>query len=109
MSGWQQGPTIQCPACGHSEELPHGRTRYVAYGCRCEVCTAANTEYATAARNRRIVRLLNDPSLATHGKASTYINWGCRCDECKVAGAKHNARTRARRLAAPSPVGEGTE
>lgn len=34
---------------------------------------------------RRVARLIADPSLAPHGVPSTYTNWGCRCDECSIA------------------------
>lgn len=36
----------------------------------------------TAARHKR---LLADPTIVEHGRASTYCNWGCRCAECIVA------------------------
>jgi hypothetical protein len=36
----------------------------------------------TAARHKR---LLIDPTIAQHGRASTYCNWGCRCAECTEA------------------------
>lgn len=31
----------------------HGRHQYEAYGCRCDVCRAANAEHSTAQRDRR--------------------------------------------------------
>ena len=58
------------------------------YGCRCEPCTAANTERVRQERQRRAERLAADPSLAPHGSSATYGNWGCRCESCAAAHAQ---------------------
>ena len=94
---WQDGPIITCPSCGHTEESSHGRSRYVNHGCRCDICTAANTEVAMAGRRTRTERLAADPTLAEHGRRSTYTNWGCRCEPCTEA---HSLFLRERRASA---------
>jgi hypothetical protein len=117
------GPTrgLVCPACGvqlpwtqrpdqaardldwhyrtahpgviRSYPLPaHGRSRYMR-GCRCDVCTAANTEYV---RHRRHAPI---PDTVTHGKASTYTNSSCRCDACTSAHRALMAEQRVARKA----------
>lgn len=100
MSGWQKGPVTTCPACGHTEETPHGRSRYVHHGCRCDVCRKANTDHQAEASERRAARLNADPTLAKHGTTSTCDNWLCRCEPCRAAKSEYNARQHAKRAGA---------
>lgn len=44
-----------------------------------------NRVWQAGARNRRQAALAADPSIATHGLASTYQNWRCRCRPCTDA------------------------
>lgn len=55
--------------------------------CRCEECTAANTERTRAERQRRRELLEAGTADVKHGTASTYTNWLCRCGPCKAAHA----------------------
>lgn len=41
---------------------------------------AAATPY-----QRRVAKLLVDPTAAPHGQPGTYSNWGCRCAPCSTA------------------------
>lgn len=41
--------------------LPHGRSRYCSYRCRCRICTAANTAYSR--EYRRVRKLLTGEPL----------------------------------------------
>lgn len=72
-------------------KLKHGASAYRNGRCKCAVCTKANRETCNQERANRIARLAADPTLATHGKATTYSNWGCRCEPCTKAGRTHNA------------------
>lgn len=58
---------------------------YTNQGCREECCKAAWAEYNQGARERRAARLLENPTLAEHGSASTARNWLCRCPLCTTA------------------------
>jgi hypothetical protein len=71
--------------------IEHGINGYVHYGCRCEICTAANTARIAAARARRLARPV--PS-RVHGTLNGYNNYGCRCERCTEA---HSADLRDRR------------
>ena len=78
--------------------MSHGRKRYDA-GCRCLVCTAANTAHAAAQRARRLARLLASPvpeSDPLHGTATGY-NAGCRCEACGGWRALRYAREEGHR------------
>jgi chaperonin cofactor prefoldin len=83
--------------------IRHGVTAYVHHGCRCPVCTAANTARHRPARARRWAsRELIDGRLVatqaeTHGTWSTYANWGCRCKPCDDAAVIENRRQREKR------------
>lgn len=44
-----------------------------------------HAERERAAYLNRVERLVADPSLKPHGRASTYKNWGCRCEACTAA------------------------
>ena len=65
--------------------VSHGEQSGYYAGCRCEPCTAANTDRIRKARADRHERMRRDPSVAPHGTASTYQNWGCRCADCTAA------------------------
>jgi hypothetical protein len=75
----------------------HGWSGYVHYGCGCDVCTMAHTNYQWWSRKRRAERLAADPTLAPHGEKQTYSNWGCRCAACRAANARSSAEYRAQR------------
>lgn len=62
------------------------RWKYV-NGCRHPECVAANAEYQRTSRAERAIRLLEDPTLAPHGREGTYSNWDCRCLPCCEAHA----------------------
>jgi len=78
----------------------HGTSGRYAEGCRCDVCTNANTERTQrgkAARTERKPEVHN---------ASTYVNWGCRCDDCtadnqRVVDEKRRAAGRGANSGAP--------
>jgi hypothetical protein len=57
----------------------HGTPGKYAEGCRCDVCTDANTARNYASKVKREGR---EPTVHN---ASTYRNWGHRCDECVEA------------------------
>lgn len=66
--------------------MTHGRTGYDRHGCRCEVCTAANTEHVRRVRERRKARLLASPAPESdpgHGTIGGY-DAGCRCEACRL-------------------------
>lgn len=77
----------------------HGLRATYTDGCRCGPCTAANTRYFNARRQRGQV-----PPGGAHG-ASGYDNYGCRCLACTYAKQVENARNNVRRRrAAGRPV-----
>lgn len=83
-------------------EYPHGHPGRYAQGCRCNDCTAANTERCRNQQQRRVA----DPTAADragHGNASTYQNYGCRCRPCTEANsAKSAAYKQAKRASVPA-------
>lgn len=70
---------------------------YINYGCRCEACTKANSDYVRERREKRKKMLEEDPSIVPHGRYSTYHNWSCRCQPCKNAWKEKYARDRKRK------------
>lgn len=74
----------------------HGASGYRSYGCRCDVCTAANTERARGERAARKARFADNPNLAPHGSVHTYGNWGCRCAACKAANSRKSREWKRR-------------
>jgi hypothetical protein len=77
----------------------HGtRYLYLAVGCRCWLCTAANTSYVTAWRHRSGRSDPNNSNRISHG-ISRYAA-GCRCEVCRVANAASARRRRARKTGA---------
>lgn len=71
----------------------HGLASNYRNGCRCPACRTAHNQFTNDAIRRRKQRIAADPSLATHGHASTYNNWGCRCTPCTNA---HKVRMSSR-------------
>lgn len=74
---------------------------YLAYGCRCEPCTEANTTYiaesrATKYANREKVDGVWIYPPGPHGSASTYVARGCRCAPCTAAIRESRANARAK-------------
>jgi hypothetical protein len=57
----------------------HGTAGRYAEGCKCDVCTTANTMRVYVAKEKRAGR---EPKVHN---ASTYRNWGCTCDICSQA------------------------
>lgn len=55
----------------------------------------AELRQAATPYQRRVARLLTDPTAAPHGQPGTYANWGCRCVPCTAANseAKRARRT----------------
>lgn len=74
-----------------------GTYRNQNYACRCDDCTAANTERARRERRSRRERLAADPTLAPHGDVQTYKNWGCRCEPCTAVHAEACRQYKARK------------
>jgi hypothetical protein len=75
----------------------HGTTNgYSNRKCRCDRCTAANTESLRHWRDSSRVRPAAE---VPHGTAGGYQNWGCRCGQCRIAHAEarrhwyHRTRT----------------
>jgi hypothetical protein len=80
----------------------HGASGYRTYGCRCEICTADNTERARKERAARYAKrvlvagvLVAVDAHLSHGSVTTYTNWGCRCRPC---GSAHSEYLRCRKL-----------
>ena len=71
----------------------HGVRSSYDYGCRCELCTRANTE--AVMRYRRARGMQPQKYGRECGLIATY-NAGCRCDECRRA-ARQKARQHRRR------------
>lgn len=70
----------------------HGAQRAKVLGCHCDRCREDVARRNRADRESRRLRLLADPTLAVHGRASTYTNWVCRCVPCIEAKARDWAR-----------------
>jgi hypothetical protein len=45
---------------------------------------------------KRVARMMVDPTVAPHGVPSTYNNYGCRCDACRAAYADWKGKTSTR-------------
>jgi hypothetical protein len=74
----------------------HGVTRYDDYGCRCDVCRAANAERHLFGRSWRAVARPEANLGLDHGTRSTYVNHGCRCEPCVEAQREANRRRPSR-------------
>lgn len=66
----------------------HGIKSTYNSGCRCNLCTEANTAYCKKYRDRRVQAAATNPDTVSHG-ITGYINWGCRCNVCKEAVREH--------------------
>lgn len=69
----------------------HGTVSRYNTGCRCGLCTRANSSRATTNRKLRLARRIEIDGRLTaplpperHGVWSTYTNHGCRCEACTV-------------------------
>jgi hypothetical protein len=83
----------------------HGKTGYLHYGCRCPVCTRANTDRARVQRAVRLARMQAGDPAVPHGTPGGYTNWGCRCPGCTRANTdKCLARRRDRKNASTAAV-----
>lgn len=61
----------------------HGKpSTYSNGGCRCDLCSAANSLRMRQQRERRSGRVIPD---GLHGKSTTYTNYKCRCEPCRDA------------------------
>jgi hypothetical protein len=93
--------------------IPHGTANgYKHYGCRCDGCKAAYSEYSRERRKQA------PKSPVSHGTFTGYIYFKCRCDECKAAYSeymrrryeadpeKHVARNKRYRQANPEKMAE---
>lgn len=95
------------PAC---EEPPspsptHGVQGYLYYGCRCPICTKANTLRARVQRAARHERMMNGDPAVPHGSPGGYTNWGCHCKECTKANTDHcMERRRNKKKAEPVTI-----
>ena len=74
----------------------HGVTRYDNYGCRCEVCRAANADRHRELRSRRAASRPEDNVGLAHGSRSTYVSYGCRCERCVEAQRAANSQRTSR-------------
>ena len=74
----------------------HGVTRNDDYGCRCEVCRAANADRHRELRARRRTSEPENDKRLDHGTRSTYVNHGCRCKPCAEAQRESNRRRPSR-------------
>lgn len=63
----------------------HGRRGYTVHGCRCKICTAANTKEKRRQRLRSHKTTLNNDD-PRHGTRAGYFDFGCRCERCGEAG-----------------------
>lgn len=97
----QQTKTTSGPAT-----FRHGEWAYRVRKCRCDACKEAHRAKLLREVHRRTARLLADPTVAEHGRASTYRNWGCRCDACRVADSTRRNAMRPPRPRRPYPFRE---
>ncbi len=80
----------------------HGHIWCYRNGCRCELCRAANNQFAKDNQEKR----KNRPENIPHGTPSGYGNHKCRCDACKLAGSIYNKKQRER-LKGKTPPNHG--
>ena len=79
-------------------KFTHGQTGYTYYGCKCDVCRAANAARCRHQQEQRHARAVQDPSLVPHGRGG-YTNWGCRCQVCTKANTQACVTYRKARIA----------
>lgn len=75
----------------------HNASTYTNHKCGCVKCCAAHAAKQVAARERRRLALLANPTLAPHGDDSTYTNWRCKCEPCIKAHTKLSRERKLRR------------
>lgn len=64
-------------------QIPHGTSGgYSNYGCRCALCSAANSAVCLSGRKRRTE---DETPEHVHGTTNGYSNYGCRCEPCTKA------------------------
>jgi len=87
---------------GGMKPIPHGtRNGYSHYGCRCDECSEANSEWRKAQRARwRAAGCApgKAPPRSTavpHGTISGYTYWNCRCEPCARAMRADTAKRQA--------------
>jgi hypothetical protein len=78
---------------------------YTNHGCRCDLCTAANTEKQRAyrwrsGRNRPMAEYRASRTRTMNHGTRTAYKYGCRCDECREAMRVAQANYRARKAEA---------
>ncbi len=83
---------------------PHGTANgYKHYGCRCDECKAAMSEYG-----RKFTKKVPAKPIP-HGTVNGYANYKCRCKECTAAQSERSRQKytpRPRRE--PNPIQHGT-
>lgn len=83
------------------EGINHGTsTGYVDSGCRCELCSRANTAHCRKVRSKAKLRPIKE-----HG-IQAYTYQGCRCEVCRAAKVLENriARSNEPRVLKPKRV-----
>lgn len=65
----------------------------------CGPCRAAHADYVRKGNERRHKRLLADPTIVPHGRATTYNNWLCKCPPCTTAATEASTRAKRKRTA----------
>lgn len=87
----------------HPEKIPahaHGSINgYNNYGCNCDACKGAWSQWCKDAQERRASKPIPDH---VHGTENGYGNYKCRCDGCRAAwtkGTNERAKRRRERLA----------
>jgi len=78
---------------GIQRQWAHGEAGYSKHGCRCDVCSAANSE---CGRRMRAELQSRPREVVPHGSTG-YKTYGCRCDVCTAAGAEWNRSAEHRR------------
>lgn len=66
----------------------HGTPTGYYYGCRCERCKQAESDYLKKRRKRYLYELEENPIDPRHGTPYGY-NLGCRCEFCRRADKLH--------------------
>lgn len=67
-------------------KFSHGQTGYTYYGCKCDVCRAANAARCRRAKEDRLARVAAGEAEIPHGRGG-YTNYGCHCEVCTQANS----------------------
>lgn len=67
-------------------KFTHGQAGYTYYGCKCDVCRAANATRARKQKNERLARVAAGETKIPHGRGG-YTNYGCKCEVCTEANS----------------------